>query len=225
MILMANFSDKINNLFRRCQWEKARDLLEKEREKDPENHWLLTQLGVTFYEQKRYDDALKLFGASLAIVAECPLTLWNLAGTLDSLGNHKGAIKIYAWLLQAKNSPKEDPCWESKAWADALKTDSVYRLGSCFQSLGKKKEAEHYYRHYLDLLLIGRDGMYSAEEVTSRIRSLHGPKNASAGGEFQKVVKSAIQMSGCISSKRRRIAPPILGLGELLVGQRAASRR
>ena len=48
MILMANFSDKINDLFRRRQWEKARELLEKEREKAPENHWLLTQLGVTF---------------------------------------------------------------------------------------------------------------------------------------------------------------------------------
>ena len=67
--------------------------------------------------------------------------------------------------------------------------------------------------------------MYSAEEVTSRIRSLHSSKNASAGGEFQKVVKSAIQMSGCISGKGRRIAPPILGVGELLVGQRAAGRR
>ena len=108
-------------------------------------------------------------------MADCPLTLWNLAGTLGAIGNHKGAIKIYAGSCRP-NTPKEDPCWESKAWADALKTDSVYRLGFCFQSLGKKKEAEHYYRHYLDLLFIGRDGMYSAEEVTSRIRSLHSPR-------------------------------------------------
>ena len=72
-----NFSDDINRLFRQDDWEEARRLLENARENDPMNHWLLTQLGVTFYEQKKYMDALRLFLASQKIVEECPLTLWN----------------------------------------------------------------------------------------------------------------------------------------------------
>lgn len=222
---MSKLSDKINDLFQRGEWEKARRLLENEREGDSDNHWVLTQLGVTFYEQKRYKDALQLFKASCAIVADCPLTLWNLAGTLDLLGKHRDAIKIYTWLLQTKLSPEEDPCWESKEWTDALKTDTLFRLGSCLQSLGKKRKAEDFYRQYLNLLLIGGDGTYSAEEVTSRIRSLHEGKNAPAAGALQKAVKSAIQLSGNKPRKGRRIAPPSLGARELLVGQRAASKK
>jgi hypothetical protein len=222
---MVKFSDKLNDLFRRCQWEKARQLLENEREKDPENHWVLTQLGVTFYEQKRYNEALQPFLTSYRIVADCPLTLWNLAGTLDALGKHKDAVKIYTWLLQTKRSPQDDPCWESKEWADALKTDTLFRLGCCFQSLGKRKKAEDCYRRYLNLVLIGGDGTYSVEEVTSRIRSLYNGRNASAGGEVQKAVKSAIQLSGSKLRKGQRIAPPRFGKNEILVGQRAASKK
>ena len=191
MISMAKFSDRINSLFRRCEWETARKLLENEREKDPKNHWLLTQLGVTFYEQKKYGEALKLLWASLAIVDDCPLTLWNLAGTLDALKKHGKAAKIYSWLLQSQKSPEEDPCWESEQWADALKTDCLYRLGSCFQSLGKKRKAEDCYRRYLNLLLLGGGGTYSIEDVTGRIRSLNAGSKASLGAEFQKAVKSA----------------------------------
>src|SRR5437867_3450047 len=97
-----NFSDKIDDLFQRGQWEAARKQLEAERQKDPANHWLLTQLGVTFYEQERYEKALELFQASRELMANCPLTLWNLAGTLDALGKHSAAARIYTWLLEAR---------------------------------------------------------------------------------------------------------------------------
>src|SRR3990172_5505124 len=95
------FSHKINALFRRGDWEKARRLLEKERERDPHNHLLLTQLGVTFYEQRRYEDALQLFQESRRIVADCPLTLWNLAGTLAALRRYAEALRIYVWLWES----------------------------------------------------------------------------------------------------------------------------
>ena len=145
-----------------------------------------------------------------------PATLWNLAGTLDSLGNHKGAIEIYAWLLQAKNSPKES-CRESTAWADALKTDCVYRLGVCFQSLGKEKEAEHYYRHYLDLLLIGRSGMYSAENyqqdtfTPQRQKCVCG-RRIRKGREVGNPNVRVYLRQGDVKSLR-----PFLGVGEFLL--------
>jgi tetratricopeptide (TPR) repeat protein len=191
------FGDTINDLFRREDWATARKLLKEELKKDPENHWLLTQLGVTFYEQRRYVQALKLIEASLKIKADCPLTLWNLAGTLDMLGKHRRAIEVFSWLLASKTSPAADPCWESEAWANALKTDTVYRLGACYDALGEDSVARPLYRQYLDLLLKGGEGTYSIEDVTGRIRALQSARgHKSVGDELRKAVKSALQLSG-----------------------------
>jgi tetratricopeptide (TPR) repeat protein len=202
-------NNTINDLFERGEWDKARRLLEKEREKDPQSHWLLTQLGVTFYEQRKYEKALQLFLDSRKIVDDCPLTLWNLAGTLDALGKHAGAVSIYTWLLQTNKSAAEDPCWESKEWTDALKTDCVYRLGVCFQHLNKTKSAEHCYRQYLNLLLSGVEGSYSVEDVIRRIRDLHNTGDRRfLRRELRKAVDSTLQTSGSKTRKGRANSPP-----------------
>src|SRR5262245_15253150 len=148
----------IDDLFKRGRWNEARRLLERERSRNPESHWILTQLGVTFYEQQRYDEALVLFAASLEIVPDCPLTLWNLAGTLDALGKPARAVSIYTWLLRSNKSPKDDPCWESEQWTAALKADCAYRLGVSFEHLGKKQKARNWYLQYLNLLSAGLEG-------------------------------------------------------------------
>ncbi len=123
--------------FRKSAWKRAQALLETELANTPNDHWVMTQLGVTHYEQRKYKTALRFFRASEAIVADCPLTLWNLAGTLDALGKYVDAIGIYVRLLECSVSPDADPCWESKQWAKNLKNDCVYRLGVCFQHLAK----------------------------------------------------------------------------------------
>ncbi|HUY36354.1 MAG TPA: hypothetical protein VMV69_26690 [Pirellulales bacterium] len=219
------FSDTIDRLFQRCEWEKARKLLETQRAKQPENHWLLTQLGVTFYEQRKYTHALQLLLASLKIMDDCPLTLWNLAGTLDALGKHAEAVKIYTWLLESERSPKDHPCWESKQWADALRTDCVYRLGASFENLGKKKAADQWYRKYLDLLVIGADGTYSIEDVTRRIRGLRGPaRHVSDGGAVRKALSSALPAPGTGRKKNQPRTPPRFDERGLLIGRRAAGK-
>jgi tetratricopeptide (TPR) repeat protein len=187
------FSKKIAGLFQEGKWKDARALLEREREKDPDNHWLLTQLGVTFYEQRQYEEALRLFLESYSILDDCPLTLWNLAGTFDALGEYKKAIAIYTWLLESAKSPADDPCWESKAWTDRLKTDCVFRLGVCFQKRGKKSVAQHCFRQYLDLLSIGIDGTYSAEAVLREIHELNASRqNAATAGRIDKALRFAL---------------------------------
>ena len=181
---------RIDDLLQRGDWEKARRLLQRERAADSDNHWVLTQLGVTFYEQRRYREALDWFSRSRKIVPDCPLTLWNLAGALDALGKHAAAIRIYRGLLKSNKSFEDDPCWESKQWTDQLKSDCVYRLGACFEHQGKNRAAEKSYRQYLDLLLLGTQGSYSLEDVTERIRRLHG-KNARSA--LRKSVNATLQ--------------------------------
>ena len=212
-------TSKIDDLFRREKWQEARRLLERKREETPNDHWVLTQLGVTFYEQRRYEDALQLFLASRKIVRDCPLTLWNLAGTLDSLENYADAMRIYVWLYLNKTSPDADPCWESKEWADALKTDCVYRIGVCFQHLGKKREAEDCYRQYLDLLSVGIEGAYSIEDVKRQIRDLYGEGRTSAvESEVRRAVNATLRASGIDLRKSRRNRLPELNVRELIPG-------
>ena len=64
--------DKVAELFERGAWSAARKLLQRERRRDPTSHWVLTQLGVTHYEQRQYQTALRWFQKSWRIVPTCP---------------------------------------------------------------------------------------------------------------------------------------------------------
>jgi tetratricopeptide (TPR) repeat protein len=211
------FSKRIADFFQEENWAEARALLKRELEKEPENHWLLTQLGVTYYEQQQYKAALKIFLESYKILDDCPLTLWNLAGTFDALGESKKAIAIYTWLLESAKSPADDPCWESKAWTDRLKTDCVFRLGVCFQKQGKRSVALDCFRQYLNLLSIGIDGMYTAEDALKRIHGLSDlHQEAGAAERIDEALRFALQRVE--GGKGKRGSP---NLSFLKVGRRA----
>lgn len=198
----------IESLIERGRWADARKRIERELKSDPENHWLLTQLGVTLYEEQRYREALVPLLKSLEIVPDCPLTLWNVAGTLDALGESKEALSIYTWLLQSKQTADADQCWESEEWADALKTDCVYRAALCLQHLGQAESAERFFRQYIDLLLAGRNGMYSLEDAARHIRELRN-----GDGDVRAAVASTLKDPGVTSLLGHR--PKLLTAAEL----------
>lgn len=163
---------RIEASLRRGDWSAARRLLQLELNRDPNNHWLLTQIGATWYEQRRYKSALKYLIRSIRIVPDCPLTLWNLAGTLDDLNRPEKAIPIYVRLIRSTTRASDDPCWESPEWSDTLKVDCVFRLGVCLMRSGKPWAAEECFRNYVQLVLAGRTGSYSLEDARLEILSL-----------------------------------------------------
>lgn len=185
---------RIEAFVEKGQWDRAQMLIRRELTNQPENHWLLTQLSVTLYEQCRYSEALEPLVASLKIVPDCPLTLWNLAGTLDALDKPRSAIPIYSWLLRA--DPGDDPCWESDAWAESLKTDCVYRLGVCFQRLKRWASAANCFRQYINLLLAGQTGLYSLEEAATRIREINGKGGHRPDRDARAAFASTLRESG-----------------------------
>ena len=187
-------SDKVWELLQRGAYGSARKLLLRELKLDPTSHWVLTQIGVTYYEQRQYQTALRWFQKSRRILPCCPLTLWNVAGALDALGKHTAAIRIYTRLLKSEVSHQNDPCWESQEWTDRMKADCVYRLAVCFEQLGKKVKAEKCYRQYLNLLLAGVDGIYPAQDVIGRIRKMHGKANGNGALlERRKALRATLQ--------------------------------
>ncbi len=197
MMTDAKRKKSIERLLEKEDWTEARKLLQEELVSQPENHWLLTQVGVTLYEQRKYRQALKWFHESLQVVADCPLTLWNLAGTLDALGKPAAAIPIYTWLLTSKKTTQDDFCWETEEWSQDLKTDCLYRLGLCFEHSGIADSAEHCYREYINLLLIGMNGSYPLEEAAQKVQKVNPLSPSRQHGKgLRAVINSALRDSG-----------------------------
>lgn len=76
-------------------WRGARKLIRAALREEPNNHWLVTRLGLTYHEERKYKKALVYEERALALATHCPLVLWDYAGTLDMLGQTKPAINIY----------------------------------------------------------------------------------------------------------------------------------
>jgi hypothetical protein len=202
-------------LLERSEWAAARKLIQRELKKQPENHWLLTQLGVTYYEEGKYREALPIFLSSVRIVPDCPLILWNVAGTLDALGRPEDAIPIYTSLLRSTKTAADDPCWESKEWSDNLKTDCVYRLGVCFLHMKRRESAEHCFRQYVNLLLAGMNGTYPIEEAATQIREVHRNGKVQAD-EVRKAFKTTLLDEGIHTIESRFRGLPPLSLPTLV---------
>jgi len=200
--------DRIDELLQRERWEEARALIENALKREPRSHWLLTQLGVTHYEQGQYKKALEVLLRSRFILPDCPLTLWNLAGTLDALGDPGAAIRLYTWLLQSTKTPEDDPCWESSKWTDALKTDCLFRLGLCFKHLHQDNLAAYCFRKYIDIFSLGSGGSYPIEEAQKHLRDSRQSTREAVEQELQEAAEWVRQSSSEPSGSKAK--PPKL---------------
>ena len=190
---MLTAEPTIETLLESGEWESASQLIQQELAVHPGDHWLITQLGVTFYEQQQYLQSLRHFLTSLEIVPDCPLTLWNLAGALDALEKSADAVSIYTWLLKSRKTVDDDSCWESRDWTESLKTDCVYRLGVCFQRMGQSGSAEHCFRQYINLLLAGMNGTWSVEDAKQHILKLEGKGKQRLAKEIREAFDATLQ--------------------------------
>lgn len=141
---------KIEKNFDLKKWSQARKLILKELKKKPNNHWYLTRLSTTYYEEKKYKKALILSQKAYQIAPDCPLVLWDMGGSLYMLKHYSLAIQIWKkLLLRGIHSIAYNPCGEGKKQARSLLNDCRYRIGNAFLKMGRKKEAEKYYKLYI----------------------------------------------------------------------------
>ena len=166
--------NRIETLIEQERWPDARKLIERELTKRPESHWLLTRLSTTYYEERDYSTALSSSLRAYKLAPNCPLVLWDLAGTLDALGNKRPAIDIYRRLLsRGVSSVANDECGEGEAWAKSLLADCHYRLAGCYEDLGMWQEAIANYEQHSKSLEEGVESIYSREDTESRLIRLH----------------------------------------------------
>jgi tetratricopeptide (TPR) repeat protein len=169
-----SLSKRINRLFRREDWQGARRLIERALKDAPEDHWLLTRLSTTYYEQGDYEKALGFAERARDLAPNCPLVLWDLAGALQMLGRHKEAILAYKDLVQrGPEALGQDECGEGFDWALALLADSIFRIGISFQRLRKKDAAVRTFLKYLALRHLGAESIYDEADAEARIEALN----------------------------------------------------
>src|SRR5881628_249560 len=90
----------VEALIRGGRWRAARKAIRAELKHTPEHHWLLTRLGTTYYEERKYVTALRYVERALRMVPKCPLVLWDYAGSLQMLGRHREAMSVYSRLIR-----------------------------------------------------------------------------------------------------------------------------
>jgi tetratricopeptide (TPR) repeat protein len=82
-------ASKIERLIEAEDWPAARRAIRAELRSDPKNHWLLTRLELTYYEEKDYQQALACERRALAEAPKCPL----VCGTTPDLFRYSVGAK------------------------------------------------------------------------------------------------------------------------------------
>jgi tetratricopeptide (TPR) repeat protein len=165
---------KVEGLIAAEKWSEARRAIRALLKERPTDHWLLSRLALTHYEQRAYGKALELDERALRLAPRCPLALWGLAGSHHMLGHERQAIFLYQRLIRRGAVALESgPCGEGVRWARGLVADCWYRLGQIRETQGQERWAKSAYRRHLSLR---RDGasIYAAAIVRARLRALGG---------------------------------------------------
>jgi tetratricopeptide (TPR) repeat protein len=173
-------SEAIESRIAAEDWPGARRLIRAALRREPDSHWLLTRLGLTYYEQRRYADALRYATEALARAPHCPLVLWDYAGTLGQLGRHREALRIYSRLIRrGVESIAYDECGEGLNWARGLVADALYRQGLAYAALGQRRRACVALERHLALRRPGTRSIYPLREVRRELQALSGPTRRS----------------------------------------------
>jgi len=175
---MSKVSDGIETLIGEGDWKGARKAIRAELRTEPESHWLLACLALTYYEEFKYGKALEYETRALALAPNCPLTLWGYAGALDMLGREREALKIYRRLVRrGAESIAYGECGEGLARARGLVVDCLYRMAGCYKSLGDSRKAAELLERHLARRGKGCHSIYPLGEVRKELRELrHGAR-------------------------------------------------
>jgi len=160
------------------KWTKARGLIERALKIEPDIHWLLTRLGLTYYEQFDYELALEYEKKALSLAPDCPLVQWDYAGTLEMLDRPREAIKMFDGILRRDvDSLANDACGEGRARARGLRADALYRVARCYETLGDRKKAALMVRQALSERGPGCESIYPISEVRKFAATIAEPQS------------------------------------------------
>jgi len=176
---MKTRTTQINRLILQDKWAQAEQLIKRHLRREPDSHWLLTRLSLTYYERRQYKKALSLSQQALSLSPKCPLVLWDYAGCLDMLGKELSAISVWKSLIRrGVVNIAGGKCGEGISWARMLVNDCRYRIGKTFHQIRNSHAAAPYIRQYLRYRKVGVGSIYSTKDAKLLLTAI----NASSPG-------------------------------------------
>lgn len=180
-------SREIEALISAEMWSEARALILAALEPSAENHWLLARLALTYYEQRRYGEALNVARQAEQLSPRCPLVLWELGGALDMLGRSEEAIRIYKQITRrGVRRIAVGECGEGTARARGLVADCWYRVARCYSRTGHAKLSSEAYVRHLRMRGSGCRSIYPIAKVRRELRCVRTAQPAAAADERQR---------------------------------------
>jgi tetratricopeptide (TPR) repeat protein len=168
-----NIGQRIEKFLDRREWEKARTIILRELKQSPLDHWLITCLSTTYYEEHKYTKAIEISQKALKLAPRCPIVLWDYAGALDMVGKDKKAIAIWEKLLKrGVNNIAYGECGEGKRRARSILNDSRYRIGLSYCDLGNIPKAKKYINEHLKYRTPGIPSLYTLREVKKALNTI-----------------------------------------------------
>lgn len=172
--------EAIERAIARDEWVRARRLIRLALAREPDSHWLLSRLALTYYEQRQYRRALNYEIKALQIEPYCPLAIWGYAGTLAMLERHKESLEIYRWLISwGEDELAYGQCGEGIQRARSLIADCFYRIACIHERIGLHKRALRFYNEHLSRRNRGTRSIYPLKVVKANIKALQERTNHS----------------------------------------------
>jgi len=166
-------AEAIEQAIARDEWLRARRLIRAALSRKADDHFLLSRLALTYYEQRQYRRALNYEIKALQIKPYCPLAIWGYAGTLAMLERDKEALQIYRWLISwGEDELAYGPCGEGIQRARSLIADCFYRIACVHEALGLHKRALLFYKEHLSRRTRGTRSIYPLKAVKANMKAL-----------------------------------------------------
>lgn len=164
----------IEQLIAKRQWSKARHLAQEELVYNPADHWLWLTLSLTYYEQKKYEPALKCSEWAVHLEPACPLALWHYAGSLFMSGQGTAALAIWTSLLSMDiDEVAYGEHGEGMDWALQLINDVHYRVARYYQTIGRGDLAAESLRKYVHNREHGVGSIYNLDSAKSYLSQIN----------------------------------------------------
>ena len=165
--------DRIEDAIQKDEWKKARALIRDWLREDPKDHWLLSRLALTYYEQHQYKKAIHFEVKALQIEPYCPWSVWGYASALEMLGEASKASMVFRWLVSwGEDYLAEDPCVGGVRLARSLIADCHYRIAGILVEMHQWKRAKTAFEQHFALRRKGAHSTYPLKEVQREYKKL-----------------------------------------------------
>jgi tetratricopeptide (TPR) repeat protein len=163
----------IEILIRQERWTEAERAIRGALKIKPDDHWLVTRLASTLYEQGQFKRSLIYASRAVDLAPYCPLALWDLAGTLQMLERHQEALAIYRRIVKrGYQRIAVEPCGEGLARSRGLVADCHLRISDSLRLLGREALSMRHFGQHLDMRGPGCHSIYSLADISRKRAAL-----------------------------------------------------